>query len=481
MLIKEVTRRAAAAKYPSVAVIGGGIGGLSIANALLHENKKSFRQNNYNKIVDRISVYERADKFIPTAGAGFGFSPNGQMCLSSIGIHDYNFFCQPFSTMKRITFDGTAVQMQASVFEAIRSKYGFGFAGCLRADLVDLLVDNLQRQRDSLEDGGGGTGHLKYDQKLIKITPCHEKVELEFESGHKDVVDLVIGADGIHSTVAKQLNIDDNNIAPIYSGANIFYGKITNPTNIETIQKKYPMFDEGSVVNGPGTGEFIAFHAGLGGGGGDDTNSGIIMNKRRTFIWASTYASSHPPTKNSGIKRENNDDEQEEWNQGCLNELESVLSKYPRSHPIHEFATLTEKDDLLHFGLYYRHFRRKWSQGRVVLLGDSCHATLPYVGQGANQAIEDAIYLASCLDRHDSYEQAYQDYYDKRFPRTKRIVQIAGIMHKLYHSESWFMHKALDVLLRSAMNGGVVLKQLEKEIIEECPVKYEQVLKDVVP
>ena len=448
MLIKEAARHAAAKSKYSVAVIGGGIGGLSVANALLHKSNK-------HNLVDRVTVYEQADKFIPTAGAGFGFSPNGQMCLSSIGIHDYQKICQPFDTMKRISADGMTVEQQASVFETIRNKYGFGFSGCLRADLVDLLVDNLHHRHRQ--------GDLVYSSKLTGITPNLDKVELQFDNNGrttKDVVDLVIGADGINSTVAKLLNIDDANQAPIFSGANIFYGKIPNPDDIDLL-RNHPVFDKSSVVNGPGSGEFIAFHVGSG--------------EKRIFIWASTYVASHPPDS-SYNKRDNN---KEEWKQGNRSGLEIVLSKYPVSHPIHEFATLTGKDDLLHFGLYYRHHRKEWSCGRTVLLGDSCHATLPYVGQGANQAIEDSIYLADCLDKHDSYEDAYQDYYERRFPRTKRVVRMAGMMHKLYHSENWFMHKALDLLFGSIVRGGVVLKQFEREIIKDCPVSYEQVLREM--
>jgi salicylate hydroxylase len=87
---------------------------------------------------------------------------------------------------------------------------------------------------------------------------------------------------------------------------------------------------------------------------------------------------------------------------------------------------MTKDEDVLHFGLYYRHHKKSWSNDRVVLLGDACHATLPYVGQGANQAIEDAVYLAACLDKQNDYNAAYEDFYRKRFPRTKRVVQMAG-------------------------------------------------------
>jgi|EP00970_Alexandrium_tamarense_P010389 salicylate hydroxylase len=428
MFIKQATLNHA--KYASVAVVGGGIGGLTAANALLNKNPN---------LIERLTVYEQAKEFTPTAGAGFGFSPNGQICLSSIGIYGYKKFILPFNSMKRLNKEGNLVN-QSDVLRELSNRHGFGIAGCLRSDLVNLLVEQLDTQH-------GGKGALKYSEKLVGINPIHDKVELEFESGRQDLVDLVIGADGINSSVSKLLNIDDE-IAPIYSGANIFYGKIPNPDGHEYL-RGHPIFTEGSVTNGPGTGEFIAFHTGA--------------EDNKTFIWANTYASNSPPPK------------REDWSEGNFHELKDILLKYPTSHPIHKFAELTGESDLLHFGLYYRHHKNTWSKDRVVLLGDACHATLPYVGQGANQAIEDAIYLAVCLNRHDNYSDAFADYYDKRFPRTKRIVQFAGIMHKLYHTDSWLVHKALDVLIGSIINGGAALKQLEREIINECPVKdYQQ-------
>lgn len=134
-----------------------------------------------------------------------------------------------------------------AIFQSSTRTAGVGIAGCLRADLVDLLVERLENYE---------RGNLRYSKKLTGIHPRLDKVELQFESGHWDVEDLAIEADGIHSTVANVLNIDDET-SPIYSGANIFYGKIPRPDKIEFLHE-HPIFQQQSIVNGPRTVEFSA-------------------------------------------------------------------------------------------------------------------------------------------------------------------------------------------------------------------------------
>jgi salicylate hydroxylase len=66
----------------------------------------------------------------------------------------------------------------------------------------------------------------------------------------------------------------------------------------------------------------------------------------------------------------------------------------------------------------------RWSKGRVTLLGDACHPTLPFLGQGAVMAIEDAWVLAACIDRHaGDYVAAFAAYEDARQERTGAIVR----------------------------------------------------------
>jgi salicylate hydroxylase len=63
-----------------------------------------------------------------------------------------------------------------------------------------------------------------------------------------------------------------------------------------------------------------------------------------------------------------------------------------------------------------------WSKGRVTLLGDACHPTLPSLGQGANMAIEDGWILARCLEAWDNVETALLKYEKARVERAAAVV-----------------------------------------------------------
>ena len=99
--------------------------------------------------------------------------------------------------------------------------------------------------------------------------------------------------------------------------------------------------------------------------------------------------------------------------QGFHPEVQMVLDATPECH---KWAIL-ERDPL-----------PRWSDGRVVLLGDACHPMTPYMAQGAATSIEDAAVLARCLAGVDSdgLEAAFRRYEANRKPRTSRIQAISS-------------------------------------------------------
>ena len=76
----------------------------------------------------------------------------------------------------------------------------------------------------------------------------------------------------------------------------------------------------------------------------------------------------------------------------------------------------------------------RWSIGRVSLLGDACHSTLPFLAQGAVMAIEDGFILARALAAHADVAQALTRYEAARRERTRRIVEGAAANTKRFHN-----------------------------------------------
>jgi salicylate hydroxylase len=76
----------------------------------------------------------------------------------------------------------------------------------------------------------------------------------------------------------------------------------------------------------------------------------------------------------------------------------------------------------------------KWTSGRVTLLGDACHPTLPFLAQGANMALEDGLVLARCLETYDAPQAALQHYESARVGRTTKIVLGSSENAKRFHN-----------------------------------------------
>ena len=90
---------------------------------------------------------------------------------------------------------------------------------------------------------------------------------------------------------------------------------------------------------------------------------------------------------------------------------------------------------LLKWSLAARDPIPNWTQGRISLLGDACHATLPFLAQGAVHSIEDGLVLARCLQKYDDDPaQALQRYEGARKERTSRMVRGATANTGRFHS-----------------------------------------------
>ena len=101
--------------------------------------------------------------------------------------------------------------------------------------------------------------------------------------------------------------------------------------------------------------------------------------------------------------------------------------------------------DWYKWALYDREPLERWSVGRTTLLGDSAHAMLPYLGQGAAMAIEDGCVLAACLSAADDSGAALETYEQLRKPRTRRTVLASRQRAKENHLASPWARLKRDI------------------------------------
>lgn len=100
-----------------------------------------------------------------------------------------------------------------------------------------------------------------------------------------------------------------------------------------------------------------------------------------------------------------------------------------------------------------------WHKDNVALLGDACHAMLPFLAQGAAMAIEDAYVLAACCDQ-SPVEQALPRYQDLRKARATRVQATAAGNGKIYHNPTPVLRHALQlgIALSARKKGGLLAR-----------------------
>lgn len=340
----------------SIAVIGGGIGGLTAALSLA-------------KLGHDVHVYEQA-RAIGAIGAGIQISPNASKILYRLGLAEA-MTCSgvtPLWRHQRRWDDGRTLS-RGPVGPQAEARYGAPSYNFHRADLIDILVRAFPADR------------LHVGHRLEALHDNGKQVEARFANGTTSVSDLVIGADGIHSTVRRLVLGPD---APTFTGC-VAYRGLVDAAKVENLG--LPI--EAELWMGPGQ---HAVHY-------------FISAKRQIYLSCII--------------------EQDVWRGESWTDkgdVQKVLASYSGWHP--QVRTLIGAlDEMFIWAIFDRAPLERWSVGRVALLGDSCHAMLPTMAQGAAQAIEDGAALAACLADigPDRLSEALVRYQDNRLPRATRL------------------------------------------------------------
>lgn len=344
-----------------IAIVGGGIGGLTVALALKEFGFEA-------------EVYEQAPALLDV-GAAIAIWPNAMRVLERLSL-------------------GAMIRKHAGEMAEIRwldrrgnliNRVSISNAVALhRADLQSTLLQAVP------------PSWIKLGHTLVAYETLQDKVVARFGNNEEIEVDFLIGADGIHSNVRKQL---------------IGRGEATcrGYTVWRGIASEAPQpIPPNTAIEIHGRGQ--RFGIGPVGAG-------------RIGWWAAANATEPAATH-------------EHQREDAQHELLRLFAGWYA--PTVELIEATLPQTILTTSAFDREPNPTWGNKRVTLLGDAIHPTTPNLGQGGCLAIEDAIVLARCFEKYGANEIALREYERCRYSRTAAVTKYSRYYGRVGQWENVF-------------------------------------------
>jgi len=357
-----------------IAIIGGGIGGLTAALTL--------RQFGFEP-----EVFEQAPELLEV-GAAIAVWPNAMRILQRLGLSEEILRCAGAIEQVR-WLDPKGKLINSSHLP----KSGTPAVALHRADLQTGLLRAWPSPAIHL---GKVFQNFQQEQELIHTS---------FADGSTIDCDLLIGCDGLHSHVRRQI-LDD--LPPVFRGYTVWRG---------TTRALPPQLEPTTAIEIHGSGKRF----GIG-----------PVGLNRIGWWA---AANETLAHESRVNESSN--------------LDASVESQPRDHqrdlltqfagwcaPVLELIEDTPGSSIVKTAVFDRPATRRWGQGGATLLGDAVHPTTPNLGQGGCMAIEDAVILARCLRKYGPGEAGLRAYEKLRYARTTAVSACSRIYGSVGQWES---------------------------------------------
>jgi salicylate hydroxylase len=339
-----------------ILVVGAGLGGLTAALALARRNIP-------------VLACEQAPE-LGEVGAGITMWPNMTVVLEHLGLREEmeRLGFVP-AHMGQRHFETGELMRRTIVGSSLREKYDAPQYFMHRADLHQMLVDAV---RAIVPDA------ILLDHMLTGLQQDADGVDAIFANGRRIRGSALIGADGIHSVVRSTLFGQDS---PRWTGVVAWRGIVP--------MELLPEFAlDPTSCTWPGPDHYFVRYP---------VRAGQLMNyvafARADVEWRG-----------------------ESWRQHST--VAEVKEQYAGWEPrVQAVIDATPPDACFKWALYDRDPINTWSVGRIALLGDAAHPSLPFLGQGASMAVEDGIVVARCLQAFPDIPMALRRYEELRKPR----------------------------------------------------------------
>ena len=367
-----------------VLVLGGGIGGLAAALALARQGC-------------RVRLYEQGSE-LKEIGAGIQLGPNVYHMFEVLGLTGAveRWSAHPENLIMMDALTGEEVTRLPVGSAEFRERFrGYPYGVIHRGDLYQVLLEAC-RAEPGIE--------LNENRKGLDFEDRGERVALRLEGGEAIEGACLVGADGLWSKVRARILGDGK---PRVSG-------------------------------------HIAYRAVL---ARADVPDDLWQNNIVLWAGPKTHLVHYPLRRGelyNLVAVFHSDRYEEGWD--VYGDSDELRRKFEHERP--EVKRLLEKINVWKMWvLCDREPARRWSRGRVTLLGDAAHPTLQYLAQGANMAIEDAVVLAACAQRHGfDWERCFRSYEDARYKRTARVQIMSRYYGDAYHAAGVVRELRNDIL-----------------------------------
>ena len=362
-----------------VLVVGGGIAGLATAIALEQAG------------LDPL-VLEQAPE-LTEIGSGIGIQPNGIRVLKSLGAADHVLKTGVRIDSSELRRMDSGQTIFGETYTARAERYGGVYlVNMHRADLLESLSMRVQPER------------IRVSSRLVAFEERSGGVVAQLENGEEVFGDVLVGADGLRSTVRTILFGEQ---AARFTGVAAWRGTIP-------AADMPPGFEPHSFV------AWLGPH-----------------RHAMTFPIRADLHTFNGFVPTAEILRE-------EW--GPSGDLEDLRRSFAGATP-GVLELIDRVTSALITPLYFRDPLPVWGTERVVLLGDAAHPALPSSAQGAGQALEDSVTLAACLRRAGGpvgVPAALAEFAARRQPRTSAMLTFGRVNLGMFNEPDPVQMRARD-------------------------------------